>query len=72
MSASSSQLPAWDPEAKELEILRRLGPVGRLEAACGLFDFAREFLTVNIRADHPDWSEQRIEQAVRERLMDSQ
>ena len=71
MSTPASQPPIWDPEAKELEILRRMGPVGRLEAACGLFDFAREFLTVNIRADHPDWTAQRIQQAVRERLMDS-
>jgi hypothetical protein len=64
--------PLWDPEAKELEVLRQMGPVGRLEAACGLFDFAREFLTVNFQAEHRDWSEQQVAEAVRERLALSQ
>ena len=62
----------WNPEVRELEILRRMGAVGRLEAGCGLFDFAREFLTVNLRAQHPEWSEDQVRQAVRDRLLASQ
>jgi hypothetical protein len=58
----------WDANAKELEVLQLLGPVGRLEAACGLYDFARELLTVNIQAQHPDWSNQRVTEAVQDRL----
>jgi len=65
-------VPPWNPEAKEQEILRQLGPVGRLEAACGLYDFAREFLTVNFQAEHRDWSEEQVAEAVRQRLALSQ
>ena len=55
-------------EQKQVEMLRALGPVGRLEAACGLYEFAREFLTLNLRAEHADWTEEQLQQTVRRRM----
>jgi hypothetical protein len=62
---------ATDLDEKRLQVLRRMGSVGRLRAAFGLFDFAREHLTVNLRARHPEWTEEQVRKAVRERLMAS-
>lgn len=45
-------------ESKRLEILRRIGPIGRLNAAFGLYEFAREHLIANLRKQHPEWTEQ--------------
>jgi len=58
-------------DEKRLQALRRMGSVGRLRAAFGLFDFAREHLTVNFRARHPEWTEDQVRKAVRERMMAS-
>jgi hypothetical protein len=61
-------LTMTDMDQRYLEVLRRLGPAGRLKAACGLFEFARKFLTVNLRARHPEWTEEQVRQAVVKRL----
>jgi hypothetical protein len=66
MEPASTQ--STSSEEKYLEVLRRLGPVGRLNAAFGLFDFAREHLTVNLRREHPDWTADQVRAVVRERL----
>jgi hypothetical protein len=57
-----------DMDQRYLDVLRRLGPAGRLKTACGLFEFARKFLTVNLRAQHPDWTEEQVRQAVMKRF----
>ena len=57
------------PNEAKWNIMKRMNSVARLKAAFGLFDFAREHLQVNLRAKHPDWTEEQIQGAVRERLM---
>jgi len=52
-----------------MDILRKLESVGRLNAAFGLFEFAKEHLTVNLRARHPSWTKEQIHTAVRQHLM---
>jgi len=61
-------LAMTDMEQRYIEVLRRLGPAGRLKAACGLFEFARKFLTVNLRAQHPEWTAEQVRQAAVKRL----
>jgi hypothetical protein len=54
---------------RKWEILRQIGSIGRLDAAFGLFEFAKEHLLVSLRAKHPEWSESQLQSTVRERLM---
>jgi hypothetical protein len=56
-------------ETKHLELLRRMGTVGRLRAAFELHEFARSRLTAHIRREHPAWTPEEIRLAVHDRLM---
>jgi len=40
-----------------------------LEVAMQLYYSARELKAAGVRADHPDWDEERIQQAVRETFL---
>jgi hypothetical protein len=53
---------------KERECLRRMGSVGRLRVAFGLWDFARDVVATAVRSRHPDWSAEQVREAVRTRM----
>ena len=46
--------------AKEFEILRRIGPTGRLAMAFELSDNLRSLVRAGVRHRHPDWDETRV------------
>lgn len=49
-----------DAQEKQMEILRRMGPEGRLRAAIALSRTSRELLSEGVRRRHPDYDERRI------------
>jgi hypothetical protein len=57
-----------DPEAEYIRILRAMTPEQKLRAAEGLYDSACALKADVLRADHPDWSEEQIQSAVRQWL----
>lgn len=48
------------------EILRQMTPQQKLEVAMNLYYSARELKSAWIRQLHEDWSDQQVEEAVRE------
>ena len=48
------------------EILRKMTPQQKLEVAMNLYYSARELKSAWIRQLHEDWSDQQVEEAVRE------
>ena len=48
---------AKDAEKKQIEILRRMGPEGRLRAAIELSRTSRKVLSEGVRRRHPDYDE---------------
>ena len=48
------------------EILKRMSPEQKLEASMRLYHSARQLKEAWLRQLHADWSDQQIEQAVRE------
>jgi hypothetical protein len=53
---------------RTVEVLRRRGPVGRLEMAFGMWRSAREIITAILVSQHPDWSEDDVSAEVARRL----
>jgi len=51
------------------QILAKMSPEEKLEVAMQLYYSARELKAAGVRADHPDWDEKRIQQAVRETFL---
>ncbi len=51
------------------QILARMSPEKKLEVAMQLYYSARELKAAGVRADHPDWDEKRVQQAVREAFL---
>jgi hypothetical protein len=49
-----------DAERKQIEILRRMGPEGRLRAAIELSRSSRRLLWEGVQRRHPDYDERRI------------
>jgi hypothetical protein len=49
-----------DAEKKQIEILRRMGPEGRLRAAIELSRSSRKLLLEGVRRRHPDYDEGQI------------
>lgn len=56
--------PDWTPEY--VEILRRMTGEQKVEAAFALWHAARRLKAAALRERHPGWTEERIEQEVRE------
>jgi hypothetical protein len=56
-----------DPEARR--ILRAMTPAQKLRAAERLYWSARQLKAAALRAQHPDWSEEKIQRTVREIFM---
>ena len=53
-------------ELTQIDILRRMTPGERLRTALDLYWSARELKAAVLRVDHPEWSVERVEEAVRE------
>ena len=51
------------------ETLRRLSGAQKLRTAFGIYWEARKLKAARLRIQHPDWSEQQIEEKVREVFM---
>jgi hypothetical protein len=51
---------ARDAERKQIDILRRLGPEGRLHAAIELTRTSRKLLSEGVQRRHPDYNERQI------------
>jgi hypothetical protein len=49
-----------DAEKKQIEILRRMGPEGRLRAAIELSRTSRKLLLEGVPKRHPDYDERQI------------
>jgi hypothetical protein len=57
------------PEQKH--IYQSMSPEKKLEAALRLYHSARKFKDAGLRGQHPDWSEERIKQALREYMLNA-
>jgi hypothetical protein len=53
----------------QLEIIRRMSPSAKLDAAMRLYWSARRLKAAALRQDHPDWSEEALTKAVNEAFM---
>ena len=51
------------------QILAKMSPGKKLEVAMKLYYSARELKAAGLRADHPDWDEKQVQQAVREAFL---
>lgn len=51
------------------QILAKMSPGKKLELAMQLYYSARELKAAGLRADHPDWDEKQVQQAVREAFL---
>jgi hypothetical protein len=51
-----------------IAILRQKTPTERLAIAFGLWRSARRMIDTNLRAEHPDWSEEQIVREVARRM----
>lgn len=55
-------------DTENAESLQSHNPGERLAVAFGIFDTARLMLSGTLRQQHPDWTEERIQQEVAKRL----
>ena len=60
-----------EKELTQIDVLRRLTPGQRLEAAMDLYGSAKRLKAAAIRAKHPDWSEGEIARAVNEAFLNA-
>jgi hypothetical protein len=58
-----------EAHALQIEIYRRMGPEKRLALALRLSDEARAITRSGIRARHPEYSEEQVDQALRRLLL---
>jgi hypothetical protein len=62
--------PRKTPPAKtQTDVFRAMTPGQRVAAAEQLYWTAREIKAAALRSFHPDWSEERIQQAVKEAFL---
>jgi DNA-binding transcriptional regulator WhiA len=55
---------ALHPE--QIKALRKMTPARRLELSLGFIEQARELRAAMLRAEHPDWSAEKIAEALRD------
>ena len=58
-------LPDEEPGPEQIKILRAMSGVERLQQAENLYWTARRLKLAGLRHQHPDWTEQRLEEEVR-------
>jgi hypothetical protein len=56
------------PDDAVVEVLRRLTPAERLAIANRMWVSARKALLAMLRTDHPQWTNQQVEQEVARRM----
>lgn len=57
------------PSDPATEIIRRMTPAQKLQAAMRLYWSARSLKAAWFRQEHPEWSEQEVDRAVRDWLL---
>jgi len=62
-------LPDERPDPEQVEILRRMTPEQRWRAAHQLYWALRRHSAAFLRAEHPEWSENRIAEEVKRRFL---
>ena len=63
--------PRPDPEVvcdRVADILRKKSIAERLQLAFNMWDFTRDFLTLTIKRQHPDWDEKQVRREVARRM----
>ena len=68
-SVPITEITIMHPEQKH--IYQSMSPEKKLKAALRLYHSARKFKDAGLRAQHPDWSEERIRQALREYMLNA-
>jgi len=63
----SSQIEA--PEESVVEVLRRMTPGERLAVANRMWVSARTAVDKIVRSEHPQWSEQQLQQEIARRML---
>lgn len=56
------------PDDEMCEILRAKTEAERLAIAFGMWRFAREMIRSNLRQEHPDWTNEQVEQQTSRRI----
>ena len=51
-----------------VEIMRNKTPAERLAIACGMWESARVIIGGTVRGQHPDWSEEMVNQEIARRM----
>jgi len=61
------------PQAEEfyVNVLRRMTPEQKWQAAINLWQMAVEASRANVRAEHPDWSEAQVRATVARRILEA-
>ena len=58
-------------DAEQLRIVQAMTPAQKLRAAWRLFESARELRAAALRAEHPDWTAEQIQAAVRDAIVNA-
>jgi Rv0078B-related antitoxin len=61
------------PQAEEfyVNVLRRMTPEQKWQAAINLWEMAVEASRANVRAEHPDWPEKQVQATVARRILEA-
>ena len=62
-------LPDEQPGSEQIAILRRMTGQQRLKLAEEMFWAARRLISVGVRHQHPDWSEEAVEAEVQRHFL---
>ena len=55
-----------DANSIQDEILRKMSPEKKLQMAGGMYDLAKKLKNAYLAQQHPDWTEEQVDKAVRE------
>jgi len=68
MMETSRQIVVEMIDPMMVEILRNKTPAERLAIACGMWESARVIIGGAVRGQHPDWSEEMVNQEIARRI----
>ena len=66
MTSRQTVVEMMDPMM--VEIMRNKTPAERLAIACGMWESARVIIGGTVRQQHPDWSEETVNQEIARRI----
>lgn len=66
MTSSPPVIEMMDPMM--VETMRNKTPAERLAIACGMWESARVIIGGAVRGEHPDWSEEAVNQEIARRI----